>query len=166
MTIKQEIATLTGAISNIKTEIINKGQSVSTSDTVASLPSKIDAISNKFGENYSKTPLKDTIEGTIQYLYDTELDYVRPYMFSGCLDFTKAYFTNLIKICPHAFDGCFNFKTLILDSDSIVYLEDSNAFNNTQINEIYVKDSLLVTYQKDTNWKSLKEKLKAISTLK
>ena len=166
MTIKQEIATLTGAISNIKTEIINKGQSVSASDTVASLPSKIDVISNKLGENYSKSPLKDIIEGTIQYLYDTELDYVRPYMFSGCLDFTKAYFTNLIKICPHAFDGCFNFKTLVLDSDSIVYLEDSNAFNNTQINEIYVKDSLLVTYQKDTNWTSLKEKLKAISTLK
>lgn len=166
MTIKQEIATLTGAISNIKTEIINKGQSVSASDTVASLPSKIDAISNKLGENYSKSPLEDIIEGTIQYLYDTELDYVRPYMFSGCLDFKKAYFTNLIKICPHAFDGCFNFKTLILDSDSIVYLEDNNAFNNTQINEIYVKDSLLTTYQKDNNWTSLKEKLKAISTLK
>ena len=70
MSIQTELNTLSTAISNIKTEIRNKGQTVSSSDTVVSLKAKIEAISNKSGLPFSKNPLKDIIEGTIYYLYD------------------------------------------------------------------------------------------------
>ena len=83
MSIQTEISTLSKAISDIKDEIKNKGQTVSTTDTVSSLPSKIDKISNLKGEPYSRNVLNDIVEGTIQYLYDTELDYLRPYCFSN-----------------------------------------------------------------------------------
>lgn len=155
MTISSEINILSNAISNLKTAIRNKGQTVPSNATVASLKNKIENISNESGGEYSKSPLTDIIEGTIEVLYDTILDYVRPYCFSGCNVFREAYFSNLKKICPHAFDKCYNFKTLILDS-TFVYLENTNAFRYTLIEKgqgkIYVRDDLISTYINDENW--------------
>ena len=102
MSIQTEISTLSKAISDIKDEIKNKGQTVSTTDTVSSLPSKIDNISNLNGEPYSRTVLNDVIEGTVQYLYDTVLDYLRTYCFCKCEKIKKARFNKIKKICRHA----------------------------------------------------------------
>lgn len=151
MTISTEISTLGTAISDIKTEIIEKGQSVSATDTVASLAPKIDNISNKNGEDFSKTVLTDIIEGTIKNLYDVELDYIRPYCFTGCDVLKQAWFTKLKKICRHAFDGCNQLTVLILEGN-FVKLEHINAFKHTSLTKIYVKDSLLNTYKTDEKW--------------
>ena len=150
MTISSEINTLGTAISNIKEQIVNKGQTVLPTDTVASLAPKIEAISNKNGEDFSKHVLKDVVEGTIENLYDNQLLYIRPYCFTGCNKLHTAYFTQIRKICKHAFDKCFQLKNLIL-SGNFVYLENINAFKHTLIanglGKIYVKDALLTKYK-------------------
>lgn len=167
MSIQNEITTLSKSISDIKDEIKNKGQTVSDEDTVSSLPFKIDKISNLKGEPYSKDVLKDVIEGTIQYLFDTELDYLRPYCFCGCTKLYKAYFTNLKKICRHAFDSCYQFKALILDTDTMVRLDNSNAFRLTLFEDglgiVYVKDNLINKYRQNNMWQNFT--IKGISEL-
>ena len=168
MSISEELNLLEQSISDIKTEIIDKGQSVSSSDTLVSLPNKIDNISNIKGENYSKTPLKDIIEGTIEYLYDTSLDYIRPYCFTGCSNLKKVRFTNLVKICPHAFDKCFQLKIIILENNFVV-LENINSFKYTLIDKglgrIYVKDNLFNTYKNDSIWSHYNSYIYKISDL-
>lgn len=155
MSIKGQLDTLSEAIEDIKTEIINKGQSVSSSDTVVSLASKIENISNIKTEGYSNDVLKDILEGTIKYLYDEELLYIRPYAFSGCDLLEKVYCTKLKKICPNAFNRCFNLQTIILPGE-FVRLENINAFKFTLFDEgqgrIYVKNSLINTYKTASNW--------------
>lgn len=150
MTIASNISTLGTAISDVKAQIINKGQTVLPTDTVASLASKIDNISNKNGENFSKKVLKDVVEGTIENLYDTQLIYIRPYCFTGCDKLHTAHFTQLKKICKHAFDKCFQLRYLILSGD-FVYLESSNALKHTLIDKnlgkIFVKDTLVSKYK-------------------
>lgn len=151
MTINSEINTLSTAISNMKTEIVNKGQPVSSTDTVASLKGKIENISNKNGLDFSKTPLNDIVEGTIENLYDKVLLYIRPFCFTGCDKFKKAEFTKLKKICPQAFHGCNQFSTLILSGNNVVRLESINAFRFTKIEnflgKIYVNNSLVNKYK-------------------
>lgn len=167
MSIQTEISTLSKSISDIKDEIKNKGQTVSTTDTVSSLPSKIDNISNLNGEPYSRTVLNDVIEGTVQYLYDTVLDYLRPYCFCNCEQLQKARFTKLKKICRHAFDSCYQFDTLILESNQVVILDNQNAFRRTlfekNLGTVYVKDSLINNYKSDSQWG--KYSIKGISEL-
>ena len=140
MTINSEINTLSTAISNMKTEIVNKGQPVSSTDTVASLKGKIENISNKNGLDFSKTPLNDIVEGTIENLYDKVLLYIRPFCFTGC-----------DKLCPQAFHGCNQFSTLILSGNNVVRLESINAFRFTKIEnflgKIYVNNSLVNKYK-------------------
>ena len=167
MSIQTEISTLSKSISDIKDEIKNKGQTVSTTDTVSSLPSKIDNISNLNGEPYSRNVLNDIVEGTIQYLYDTELDYLRPYCLCNCEKLQKARFTKLKKICRHAFDSCYQFKEIILDSNWVVILDDTNAFRRTlfekNLGTVYVKDNLISNYKSDSQWG--KYSIKGISEL-
>ena len=167
MTINSELNTLSSAIENIKTEIIEQGQTVLETDTVASLSPKIDLISNKNGDPYSKSVLNDIIEGTIKYLYDEILLYIRPYCFCGCDLLHTAYFTQLRKICRHAFDSCYMLENLVLASNNMVILDDINAFKNTKIakgtGSIYVTDALLNTYLADDKWSVFSNSLKNLS---
>lgn len=169
MTIQTEIDTLKSSINNIKSKIREKGQTVADSDTVTSLPNKIDKISNLAKDNYSKNVLKDVVEGTVEYLFDSTLIYVRPYCFTGCDRLYKARFTKLRKICRQAFEDCFAFRTLVLDTDNMVVLENPTAFKNTyletSLGEIYVTDKLLDQYKTDTEWKHFDTKFKPISQL-
>ena len=175
MTISTELNTLGTAIADIKTEIAAKGQSVISTDTVCSLAPKITNISNINGEDYSKTVLSDIVEGTIEYLYDTELKYIRPYCFTGCINLRKVRFINLRKICRHAFEGCYNLKYLILDfynsnnTNEIVKLENVNALKYTLISKnkgkIYVRDELYTKYKADTNWSYYTSSIYKISEL-
>lgn len=172
MGLQTEINTLKTSIANIKTEIINKNVEVADNDSVATYPAKIDKISNLSTGEYSKDVLKDVVEGTIEYLYDEVLVYIRPYCFTGCERLYKARFTNLRKICRNAFENCFALTTLVLDTPEtydIVVLEHTNAFKNTYINtdlgRIYVTDALLEKYQADSMWSKFLDKIKPISTL-
>lgn len=167
MTIQNELNTLSTAISNMKTEIINKGQTVSSTDTVASLKDKIERISNKSGyPEYSKTLLNDIVEGTVEVIYDTQLDYLRPYCFTGCNVLSEAQFTKLKRIYNHAFDLCYQLRTLILPGNFVI-LNDTNVFKFTLIEsgqgKIYVKDSLVNTYKADANWSKFSSQIYKVS---
>ena len=172
MSIQSEINTASVAIDDIKTEIRNHGVSVLATDTVVSLKTKIDQIENT-AYPFSNNVLTDIIEGTIQYLYDTELLYIRPYCFAGCNLFKLGWFTKLKKLCPHSFDGCRIFDTLILDvperseTDNLVVLESVNAFKNTPIGNlngnIYVKDNLVTKYKTAENWNYYASIIKPLS---
>lgn len=166
MTIQNKLTSLNQGIVNIKDEIIIKGESVSSEDTLASLSNKIENISNEKGDKYSRQVLNDIIEGTIEYLYDTTSIYLRPFLFTGCDKLNKAHFCYLRKIGRSAFYKCYNLKTLILDvriNDlerpidlQIVELEDINAFKHTLIGKglgkIYVPHFLYSDYLNDEKW--------------
>ena len=169
MGISEELGIHKQAIADIKTAIQEKGQSVSAIDTVLSLAEKIDKImGGKYP--YSTSVLKDIVEGKIEYLYDTEMKYVRPYCFAGCNNLKLTYFTHLRKICRYAFEGCYLFNTLAINNtDSIVVRLDSpTAFNGTPFatgkGNVYVPDTLYNQYLEDETWQPYKTQIKQIST--
>ena len=169
MGISEELGIHKQAIADIKIAIQEKGQSVSAIDTVLSLAEKIDKIvGTKY--SYSTYVLKDIVEGKIEYLYDTEIKYVRPYCFTGCNNLKLAYFTHLRKICRHSFEGCYLFNTLVINNTDniVVRLDSPTAFNGTpfakDLGNIYVPDKLYNQYLEDETWQPYKTQIKQLST--
>ena len=163
MTIGNEIVSLTETTENIKTQVKNKGQSVSATTKLSELPNKIDNIVNTGGEKIVYT-VDEIITGDIQEIFDKTCTYLRPNCFRNCTKLEKATFYTITKICSYAFCSCYRFHTLILPGE-FVYLDDINAFRYTRIENIYVKDSLVNTYKNDPRWSYFKSKIKAFSSL-
>lgn len=64
--------------------------------------------------------------------------------------------TSLKYIGTYFFGDCRNLKTIVLPSTTVVFLNNTNAFTNTnRAKTIYVPDNLVSSYQTATNWKSL-----------
>ena len=153
MTINSELTSISTTASNIKTEITNKGQTVSSSDTWADLPAKIKQIEN-YGHHIT---VKEVIDGSVENIEDNTLKYIRPNCFRGCINLETAKFSTISKICRLAFCGCHKLKALILSGSTMVKLDSIDAFRYTMIEagtgNIYVTDSLLATYRADSIWK-------------
>ena len=147
--IGNELNTLAGTTSDIRTQIKNKGQSVPANTSLSDLPSKIDNIVNTGGEKLVYT-VDEIVTGEIEEIFDKTCTYLRPNCFRNCTKLQKATFYTISKICSFAFCSCYKFHTLVLPGD-YVYLDDINAFRYTLIEKgqglIYVKDSLLSKYQ-------------------
>lgn len=153
MTINSELTSISTTASNIKTEITNKGQTVSSTDTWADLPAKIKQIEN-YGHHIT---VKEVIDGSVENIEDNTLKYIRPNCFRGCINLETAKFSTISKICRLSFCGCHKLKALILDGTTMVKLDSIDAFRYTMIEagtgNIYVTDSLLATYRADSIWK-------------
>lgn len=153
MTINSELTSISTTASNIKTEITNKGQTVSSSDTWADLPAKIKQIEN-YGHHIT---VQEVIDGSVENIEDDTLKYIRPNCFRGCINLETAKFSTISKICRLAFCGCHKLKALILSGSTMVKLDSIDAFRYTMIEagtgNIYVTDSLLATYRADSIWK-------------
>lgn len=166
MTIGNELAKLKETRQNMINAINDQGQSVGQNDTFVSMIPKIKAIDNTGGIQYL---LKEIIEGTVEEINDTSCTILRSNCLQRCNLLKTARFTVLVKICSHAFDSCVRFDTLILDTETKVYLENPNAFRYTPIESgsgtIYVTDSLLNDYLNDEQWGHYASQIVGISTL-
>ena len=163
MTINSELTSISTTASNIKTEITNKGQTVSSSDTWADLPAKIKQIEN-YGHHIT---VKEVIDGSVENIEDNTLKYIRPNCFRGCINLETAKFSTISKICRLAFCGCHKLKALILSGSTMVKLDSIDAFRYTMIEagtgNIYVTDSLVNTYKAADNWKLYEIYIKPLS---
>ena len=163
MTINSELTSISTTASNIKTEITNKGQTVSSSDTWADLPAKIKQIEN-YGHHIT---VKEVIDGSVENIEDDTLKYIRPNCFRGCINLETAKFSTISKICRLAFCGCHKLKALILSGSTMVKLDSIDAFRYTMIEagtgNIYVTDSLVNTYKAADNWKFYASYIKPLS---
>lgn len=163
MTINTELTILSTTASNIKTQITNKGQTVSTSDTWASLPAKIKAIDNG-GKHVT---IEEILAGTVTNINDNTLAYIRPYCFKGCSELETAKFSTIKKIGRMAFAGCYNLKNLVLTNTTMVKLDSTDALRYTSIEagygNIYVTDNLVTAYKTDDTWKFYSNQILAVS---
>ena len=171
MTIGKEINKLLNTREGLINEINDKGQTVLVTDTIISMFPKIRAIDNTGG---NVKLLKEIVEGTITEIDDTTCTILRSYCLQRCKNLTKAKFTKLVKICNFAFDSCTSFKELVLDTTSLVYLENSNAFRYTLIENsegrIYVPRSLITQYKSqyltdgtENAWYPLRNKIASLT---
>ena len=164
MTIGSELSTVSTSASNIKQEVTDKGQTVTSTDSWLNVVEKIDKLKAD-GEDYTQNLLQEVLAGTVVDIYDTTLAYIRPSCFRNCEWLQRAEFTNITKICANAFRSCYRFNTLILPG-VFVKLDNSNAFQYTQITKggIYVADTLVNTYKSAAGWSTYASSIKALST--
>lgn len=85
------------------------------------------------------------------------LQNLSPYMFFRCEKLATVDFTALQTISIGAFNRCTSLRNIYLRGDSVVTLEDIDIFQNLTVSNItlYVKSSLVSSYQSDTNWSQL-----------
>lgn len=166
MSIRDELTKLQNTSANIKNQIVLKGQDVLARDSWVHLVPKIDAIDNSSTSAYTQVVLKEVLEDTIEDLYDETLNYIRPNCFQYCTLLKKAELTNITKIGSKAFTCCFNLKELIIDTPYFCKLDNTNAFDYTQLESIYVTDKFIEQYRNDPVWSQLTNKIKLCSKQK
>ena len=121
------------------------------------LPSLVEIKSNAFSICSSLTKL---------YLPNLEKISGWGYTFQLC-SFEKVYFPKVTEITsPFCWYNNAYLKTLILGADTVCTLSNSNAFNLSAIatgtGHIYVKKSLLSSYQSASNWSVYSSQFRAI----
>ncbi len=86
--------------------------------------------------------------------------------FERCSSLTKADFPAVTSIVDYAFYYCSRLNALILRSETMCKLSNTNAFTNTPIESgtgyIYVPSALLASYQAATNWSTFSAQFRAI----
>lgn len=93
------------------------------------------------------------------------------YAFEGCSSLLNVNFTNLINIKWNVFLNCSSLTTLILRTNQVCTLSNTNTFNGTPIatstteGYIYVPLSLVEGYRDATNWITYKNKIMPIDLL-
>ena len=99
-----------------------------------------------------------------------KVSYVSNTTFGYCSYLTAAYFPSLAKISStYAFRNCLRLVSLYLLSTAMVTLTNANAFTSTPISTystiaghygtIYVRASLLATYQANATWKAFSARM-------
>ena len=97
------------------------------------------------------------LEGTIIGNYTNDrVTSVGAYAFVSCANLTGLDFALVTEIGANAFNGCSNLDTLILRSETVCTLANTNAFTGTKIASgtgyIYVPSALVDNYKAASNW--------------
>ena len=93
---------------------------------------------------------------------------VANYTFQNCSNLTTVDLSNASRIGTYVFSGCSKLTTLILRSETLCSLDNTNSFTNTLINStsgngyIYVPRALKDQYVQATNWSTYASKFRAI----
>ena len=89
--------------------------------------------------------------------------------FRQCTKITSIDMPSVTSIDTYAFYNCTALAKVILRSETMCSLSDSNVFGSTPIAEgtgfIYVPDELVETYKLGTNWAIYSEQIKGLSEL-
>ena len=103
--------------------------------------------------NYARELVQRTIAGA--YVNDRVAS-IGSYAFHGCNQLTTLNFALVAAISGNAFNGCTALTALILRSDTVCTLANTNALTGTKIaggtGYIYVPSALVDSYKAATNW--------------
>jgi hypothetical protein len=106
------------------------------------------------------------IERTISEYSSETLTYVGKYAFNRCFSLTSIDFPVVTTIDVGAFAFCTNLTTLILRSETMCNLKNTDAFTSTPIASgtgyIYVPSALIDSYKSSSGWSVLASKIRAI----
>lgn len=93
------------------------------------------------------------------YVYDQDVFY-------GCSNLTKARLKPTMGVGARVFSGCRSLTTLVLLSESLIVLDDTNAFESTPIASgtgyIYVRKSLVDSFKAANKWSTYASQIRAI----
>ena len=177
---------LNSVFTDIANSIRNKK---GTSNTMKPINMADEINSIKVGD----TNFKDLVERTITNVDDDTITTIGAYAFYNCKNLTTADFKSATNVFQYAFEGCSslinvdftnltNIKwnvfidcssltTLILRTNQVCTLSNTNAFSSTPIatseidGYIYVPLSLTENYRSATNWTTYKSKIMPIDLL-
>ena len=89
--------------------------------------------------------------------------------FNGCVSLITASFTSVTAVSPRTFVGCTNLTTLVLRTEQVCTLGNTDALSGTKISKgtgyIYVPDDLVESYKTATNWSTYANQIKGLSEL-
>lgn len=141
------------------------------------LPKLKKVCSNAFENMYAlkqiSLPSLEEAEGYLFYddsaLTNVELpllQIINESMFIGCSALVVLNLPRVNHIRKYAFEGCSVFETLILRSETVVTLEQTNALSDTKIASgtgyIYVPKALINDYKTAENWSTFANQIRAI----
>lgn len=106
------------------------------------------------------------VDGSITEIKDDILTTIRGYALRECSSLTTIDFPNVTSINSGSFYGCSNLKTVILRSNVLCTLNNTNSFTNTPIASgtgyVYVPRNLVDTYKTDSTWKTYANQFRAL----
>lgn len=108
------------------------------------------------------------IQRTITVFRDDSVKKVGNGAFYGCGALNIVDLPSVTTIDSDAFNECIALNALILRSDSVATLSNTNALTGTQIalgtGYIYVPNSLVDSYKSATNWSTFSEQIRGIDS--
>ena len=189
MTITQQLADIAAAKEATRTAIVGKGGTLPAGSGLTAFPAAVDAIPSG-GGGADATGVTDGTATVIDWSSAGDTGSIRNYAFYQCSALTTltipsgmtgsigesafSYCSALTaltlpfgmtgSIGTYAFNGCTSLTSLVIQSPTMMTLDNVNAFTNATCN-IYVPDALVSTYQAATNWSTLAARIKPISEL-
>ena len=98
--------------------------------------------------------------------YLPEVTSVEQGVFSKCTALTTCEFDKQVSMTDLLFENCSNLEALILRSETMCPISDTNAFNNSSIaagtGYIYVPSALVDTYKSNDRWSVYAEQIRAL----
>lgn len=89
-----------------------------------------------------------------------------PYnVFYKCTALTTVDVSSVASIAKAAFEMCTNLSKLIIRTQQVATLENTNAFSGVNSVNIYVPDALVEDYKSATNWSTFADKIKSLSEI-
>ena len=182
MSIQTELARITNAKTAIKTAIEGKGVTVPDGTMLDGMAALIEAIQAGGGGTSVEDGL---IDGTITECINNRVTNVRifafqglkklakvdlpaatiinDYAFNGCTALTTVDLYAATSIGDRAFYNCKKLNSMIIRSETMCTLSNTNAFTNTPGSSyIYVPSALLESYRAATNWSTYAARFRAI----
>lgn len=112
------------------------------------------------------------ITRTVTEYKENRISKIGEYAFWGCTALAIVDVPNVTSICANSLSGCSVLTALILRSDAVVVLENTNALANANgmsnsaiangTGYVYVPSALVDSYKAATNWSAYADQILAI----
>ena len=187
MTIAQQLTDIAAAKEATRAAIVGKGGTLPAGSGLTAFPDAVDALQSGGAD------VTGFVDGSVTSLDLSSLDdtgSIRDHAFRSCSSLTSltlppgltgsigyGTFQNCSSLTSltlppgitgnigiSAFQNCSSLTSLVIQSPTVMTLQNVNAFTGNTCN-IYVPDSLVATYKTATNWSTLAARIKPISEL-
>ena len=165
MTIAQQLADIAAAKEATRTAIVGKGGTLPAGSGLTAFPAAVDAIPSGGGGVVISGLIDGTTSRDIDLSSMGDTGSIRGYAFYNLPAKTLTLPPGMTgSIGNYAFRSCTSLTSLVIQSPTMMTLNNVNAFTSTTCN-IYVPDALVATYQAANNWSTLAARIKPISEL-